>query len=94
MEAFHVEKYERERHKIPITATHFVVSFWFATHPSAGSYPTVMSNMLQPAELETSMSARPRRATMPLAIRSGMDVPTARTVRPMIVSGMLKVSPA
>lgn len=82
-----------KRHKIPIIGTYSSISFGLATCPSTGSYPTVTSNMLPPAALEMSMSARPRRATMALVIRSGRDVPMARTVRPMIAPGILKVSP-
>lgn len=57
------------------------------------TYPTVMSNMLLPTELETAMSPRPLRATITLVIRSGMDVPAARMVRPIISSEMPMVSP-
>lgn len=57
------------------------------------TYPTVISNMLLPTELETAMSPRPLRATITLVIRSGMDVPAARMVRPIISSEMPMVSP-
>lgn len=57
------------------------------------TYPTVMSNMLLPTELETAMSPRPLRATITLVIRSGMDVPAAKMVRPIISSEMPMVSP-
>lgn len=57
------------------------------------TYPTVISNMLLPTELETAMSPRPLRATITLVIRSGMDVPAARIVRPIISSEMPMVSP-
>lgn len=53
----------------------------------------VMSNMLLPTELETAMSPKPFRATITLVIRSGIDVPAARMVRPMISSEMPIVSP-
>ena len=39
------------------------------------------------------MSPRPFRATITLVMRSGMDVPAARMVRPMISSEMPIVSP-
>lgn len=39
------------------------------------------------------MSPRPLRATITLVIRSGMDVPAARMVRPIISSEMPMVSP-
>lgn len=55
--------------------------------------PTVMSKMLEPTELDTAMSPRPLRATMTLVMRSGMEVPAARMVRPMISSVTQKVSP-
>lgn len=57
------------------------------------TYPTVMSNMLLPTELDTAMSPRPLRATITLVIRSGMDVPAARIVNPMISSLIPMVSP-
>lgn len=56
-------------------------------------YPTVMSNMLEPTELDTAMSPKPFLATMTLVMRSGMEVPAARIVRPMISSVMPIVSP-
>ncbi len=52
-----------------------------------------MSNMLEPTELDTAMSPRPFRATMTLVIRSGMEVPAARIVSPMISSVIPIVSP-
>lgn len=52
-----------------------------------------MSKMLLPTELDTAMSPRPLRATITLVMRSGMDVPAARMVRPIISSEMLNVSP-
>lgn len=55
--------------------------------------PTVMSNMLEPTELDTAMSPRPFRATITLVMRSGIDVPAARMVRPMISSVIQNVSP-
>lgn len=57
------------------------------------SHPTVMSNMLEPTELETAMSPRPFRATITLVMRSGMEVPAARIVKPMISSVIPIVSP-
>lgn len=59
----------------------------------AASHPTVMSKMLLPTELDTAMSPMPLRATITLVMRSGMDVPAARIVRPMISSEMPMVSP-
>lgn len=56
-------------------------------------YPTVMSNMLEPTELDTAISPKPFLATMTLVMRSGMEVPAARIVRPMISSVMPTVSP-
>merc|ERR1719171_796033 len=55
--------------------------------------PTSMSKMLLPTELETAMSPCPFLATARLESASGMLVPPARSVSPMIVSGMLAVSP-
>lgn len=47
------------------------------------TYPTVTSKMLLPTELETAMSPKPLRATITEVIKSGMDVPAARKVRPI-----------
>ena len=47
------------------------------------TYPTVTSKMLEPTEEETAMSPKPLRATMTLVMRSGMDVPAAKKVRPI-----------
>lgn len=55
--------------------------------------PTVMSKMLLPTELDTAMSPKPLRATMTLVMRSGMEVPAANIVSPMISSVMPIVSP-
>lgn len=47
------------------------------------TYPTVTSNMLLPTELETAISPKPLRATITDVIRSGMDVPAAKNVKPI-----------
>ena len=47
------------------------------------TYPTVTSKMLLPTEEDTAMSPNPFLATMTLVMRSGMDVPAARNVRPI-----------
>lgn len=60
---------------------------------TVSTYPTVISKMLLPTELDTAMSPSPFRATMTLVIRSGMDVPAAKMVRPIISSLMPIVSP-
>lgn len=52
-----------------------------------------MSKMLLPTELDTAMSPKPFRATMTLVMRSGMDVPAASMVNPMISSDIPTVSP-
>lgn len=57
------------------------------------THPTVMSKMLEPTELDTAMSPRPFRATITLVIKSGIDVPAANMVKPMISSVIQKVSP-
>lgn len=57
------------------------------------THPTVMSKMLLPTELDTAMSPSPFLATMTLVIRSGIEVPAAKMVRPMISSLMPIVSP-
>lgn len=57
------------------------------------AHPTVMSKMLLPTELDTAMSPMPLRATITLVMRSGMEVPAAKIVRPMISSEIPMVSP-
>lgn len=57
------------------------------------TYPTVMSKMLEPTELDTAMSPSPFRATITLVMRSGMEVPAANMVRPIISSVIPMVSP-
>lgn len=57
------------------------------------THPTVMSKMLEPTELDTAMSPRPFRATITLVIKSGIEVPAANIVKPMISSVIQKVSP-
>lgn len=57
------------------------------------THPTVISKMLEPTELDTAMSPRPFRATITLVIRSGIEVPAANMVRPIISSVTQKVSP-
>lgn len=57
------------------------------------AYPTVMSKMLEPTELETAISPSPLRATITLVMRSGMEVPAANIVRPIISSVIPMVSP-
>merc|ERR1719164_63314 len=52
-----------------------------------------MSKMLLPTELDTAMSPCPFLATARLESASGMLVPPASSVRPIIVSGMLAVWP-
>ena len=49
----------------------------------SSSYPTVTSKMLEPTEEETAMSPKPFLATMTLVMRSGMEVPAAKNVRPI-----------
>lgn len=57
------------------------------------AYPTVMSKMLEPTELDTAISPSPLRATITLVMRSGMEVPAANIVRPIISSVIPMVSP-
>ena len=49
--------------------------------------------MLLPTEDETAMSPKPFLATMTLVMRSGMEVPAARKVRPITSGGIPTVSP-
>lgn len=56
-------------------------------------YPTATSNILLPMELDTAISPRPLRATNTDVIRSGIDVPAAKNVNPIISDGIRNVSP-
>lgn len=47
------------------------------------THPTVTSKMLEPTEEETAMSPKPFLATMTEVIKSGIDVPAAKKVKPM-----------
>ncbi len=47
------------------------------------TYPTVTSKMFDPTEDETAMSPKPFLATITLVIRSGMEVPAAKKVKPI-----------
>ena len=49
----------------------------------SATHPTVTSKMLLPTEEDTAMSPKPFLATMTLVMRSGMEVPAARNVRPI-----------
>lgn len=55
--------------------------------------PTQTSKILDPTELDTAMSPSPFRATMTLVIKSGILVPAAKIVNPIISVGITKVSP-
>lgn len=47
------------------------------------SYPTQMSKMFDPTDEETAISPRPFRATITDVIKSGIEVPAARKVKPI-----------
>lgn len=70
-------------------------SLWYTNSDSSVqvTYPTVMSKILEPTELDTAISPRPLRATITLVMRSGMEVPAANIVRPIISSVIPIVSP-
>lgn len=55
--------------------------------------PTQTSNRFDPIDEETAMSPRPFLATITLVIRSGILVPAARIVNPIISVGIPNVSP-
>jgi len=55
--------------------------------------PTVTSKIFEPTEDETAMSPKPFRATMTLVIRSGIEVPAAKKVRPITSGGIWKAFP-
>lgn len=55
--------------------------------------PTVTSKMLLPTEEDTAMSPNPFLATMTLVIKSGIEVPAARNVKPITSAGIPTVSP-
>lgn len=65
----------------------------YALESNITTHPTVISKMLLPTELDTAMSPRPFRATITLVIRSGIEVPAARIVKPIISSEIPMVSP-
>jgi hypothetical protein len=54
------------------------------------THPTVTSNILLPTELDTAISPNPLRATITDVIKSGMDVPAARNVRPITCTRVKK----
>lgn len=47
------------------------------------TYPTVTSKILLPTDEETAISPNPFRATITLVIKSGIEVPAAKKVRPI-----------
>lgn len=49
--------------------------------------------MLLPTEEDTAISPKPLRATMTEVIRSGIDVPAARNVKPITSGGIRIVAP-
>lgn len=49
------------------------------------THPTVTSKILLPTELETAISPNPFLATITDVIKSGMDVPAASKVSPIIL---------
>lgn len=71
----------------------FPVILNYALETNIITHPTVISNMLLPTELDTAMSPRPFRATITLVMRSGIEVPAARIVKPIISSEIPMVSP-
>lgn len=73
--------------------TVFASHTYHALESNFATHPTVISNMLLPTELDTAMSPRPFRATITLVMRSGIDVPAARIVKPIISSEIPIVSP-
>ena len=46
-------------------------------------YPTQISNILDPTDEDTAISPSPFRATMTEVIKSGIEVPAARNVKPI-----------
>jgi len=79
---------------IMITAS-WLTRIWTQRHRAHAqmAYPTVMSKMLEPTELDTAISPSPLRATITLVMRSGMEVPAANIVRPIISSVIPMVCP-
>lgn len=47
------------------------------------THPTVTSNIFEPTELDTAISPKPLRATITDVIKSGIEVPAARKVKPI-----------
>lgn len=56
---------------------------WKRNGAKTDTHPTVTSKMLLPTELETAMSPNPLRATITEVIKSGIEVPAAKNVRPI-----------
>lgn len=71
-------------HSIPLADTSIGSPFASVYNSQGTGSPTQTSNMFEPTEDETAMSPSPLRATMTLVIKSGIDVPAARNVSPMI----------
>jgi len=69
---------------------------WEKTHVyknHGNGNPTVTSKMLLPTDDETAISPKPFLATITLVIRSGIEVPAAKNVKPMTSGGRPTVSP-
>jgi len=62
----------------------FQFSFQKGAFVSFTTYPTVTSKILDPMELDTAISPNPCRATTTLVMRSGILVPAAMIVKPII----------
>lgn len=81
-------------HTIPVAETGTGSPNTIVKSSQGNGNPTVTSKMLDPTEEDTAMSPNPLRATITLVIRSGIEVPAAKNVRPMTGGGILKTSPA
>lgn len=55
------------------------------------TYPTVMSKILLPIELDIAISPNPLRATITDVSKSGTLVPAASTVNPIIYSNRKQI---
>merc|ERR1719319_1684872 len=74
-------------HPIPADVTFMDSPPWLRLHKSQGKgNPTVTSKMLDPMDDDTAISPWPCLATRTDVMRSGTDVPAARTVRPITAS--------
>lgn len=75
----HSKRYKKKNPKEKQNLFYFI----FNNKKMCFTHPTVTSNILLPTELETAISPKPFLATITDVIRSGIDVPAAKNVKPI-----------